>query len=473
MTAPNDDLSTRAASRVGTTLRGKYRLDRVLGVGGMAAVFAATHVRNANRVAVKVLHRELAIDADLRARFLREGYAANSVEHPGTVRILDDDTAEDGSVFLVMDLLDGETLEARWERSGRKLGVGEVVTLMRDLLDVLSAAHARGIVHRDIKPENLFVTRDGRIKVLDFGIARLHEGTTTTTQSGAVFGTPAFMAPEQALGRTSEVDARTDVWAVGATAFTLLSGRYVHRGETAAEMVVRAATEPASPIATVLGDLPAAIADVLDRALATDKASRWSSAKAMSDALGQARDETILALSRESEREDDLTRIAPPPTMTVPPLERDTYSADGSTLAMPTLQVASTVAGLASGAPIPKPPSRVRTGVVIGLVSVATILAIVAAVSLGGGSHSSGQMPASVPSIAASAPPQVASEIAPPISAPAAATPSTVSIESLPTAVTVSATSYAARAKVPSTRPSSYPLPGHPPATAKRDPLAP
>src|SRR5258708_25639311 len=129
MSAPGNDVVERARSRLGTVLRGKYRLDRVLGVGGMASVFAATHLRNANRVAVKILHSELAIDPGLRARFLREGYAANSVEHSGTVRILDDDTDEEGAIFLVMGLLDGETLEARWLRAGRRLGAREVAPI--------------------------------------------------------------------------------------------------------------------------------------------------------------------------------------------------------------------------------------------------------------------------------------------------------------------------------------------------------
>ena len=139
----------RARARVGMVLCAKYRLDRLLGVGGMACVYAATHLRNADRVAVKILHRELSVDAGVRARFLREGGAANRVAHSGTVRVLDDDTADDGSLFLVMDLLDGETFHARWRRSGGRLGAREVVKLVCEVLDVLSAAHAKGVVHRD------------------------------------------------------------------------------------------------------------------------------------------------------------------------------------------------------------------------------------------------------------------------------------------------------------------------------------
>ncbi len=285
----SDPFLARAQRRVGTVLRGKYRLDRVLGVGGMAAVYAATHLRNGNRVAVKVLHRNLALQTGVRERFLREGYAANSVEHAGTIRILDDDTSEDGAIFLVMELLDGETLEARWQRSGRRLALPEVVGLLDQLLTILEAVHAKGIVHRDLKPENLFVTREGRLKLLDFGVARLRESASPSqTRTGAIFGTPAYMPPEQALGRVSEIDALSDLWSVGATAFTLLSGRYVREGNSAAEMLAQAVGAPVPELLTAAPLLPSAVARIVDRALATEKADRWPSARAMREALASA-----------------------------------------------------------------------------------------------------------------------------------------------------------------------------------------
>ncbi len=288
MPTGEDEVVVRARERIGTVLKGKYRLDRVLGVGGMAAVYGATHQRNANRFAVKILHRELATEASVRERFLREGYAANTVEHPGTVRILDDDTAEDGAVFLVMDLLEGETLEARWERKGHRLKALEVAHLMHQVLDVLAAAHAKRIVHRDIKPENLFLTRERSLKVLDFGVARLLEGSASVTRVGGVLGTPAFMAPEQVLGKTAEVDAQSDVWSVGATAFTLLSGKYVHEAETPEEAMVFTATRPAPSLATVAPDAPAALVRIVDKALMLKKADRWPSARAMQQAIDEA-----------------------------------------------------------------------------------------------------------------------------------------------------------------------------------------
>jgi serine/threonine protein kinase len=270
---------------VGTVLRGKYRLEQVLGVGGMGAVYAATDVRSAHRVAVKVLHREFSLDPGLRARFLREGDAINRVEHPGTVRVLEDDTAEDGSLFIVMDLLEGETVHARWMRSGRRLEAPEVVRLLAEVLDVLGAAHDKGVVHRDLKPENLFLTQDGRVKVLDFGLARLREGSGPRTLTGQVFGTPGFMAPEQALGKTNEIDERSDLWAVGATAFMLLSGRPVHEASTQERTLLLSATRPAPPMASVVHDVPLQLAAVIDRALAFDRGDRWPSARAMRAAL--------------------------------------------------------------------------------------------------------------------------------------------------------------------------------------------
>jgi serine/threonine-protein kinase len=223
MSNPYDPFVAHAASRVGGSLRGKWTLDRLLGVGGTAAVYAATH-RNGKLAAVKILHPSLAVDATVRARFLREGYAANKVGHPGAVSVLDDDTTEDGAVFLVMELLLGETIEARAARSGGRLEPAEVLSIADQLLSVLVAAHEQGVIHRDVKPENVFLTLDGSIKVLDFGIARLGEGTSNSvsTYTDSLMGTPAYMAPEQAAALWHEVDGRTDLWAVGAVMFKLL-----------------------------------------------------------------------------------------------------------------------------------------------------------------------------------------------------------------------------------------------------------
>jgi serine/threonine protein kinase len=290
----HDELIQQAEARVGLTLNDKWRLDKLLGVGGMASVYAATH-RNQKRVAVKVLHGELSRHPDVRARFLREGYLANTVRHSGVVMVDDDDVLDDGSAFLVMELLEGETLDARQTRRGGTLPVAEVLAFAEQVLGVLVAAHEKGIVHRDLKPENLFVTASGEIKVLDFGIARQEEPSsaggprTPGTRVGLVLGTPAFMAPEQARGRWDEVDGRTDLWALGATMFVLLSGRLVHEAETVNEELGLAITAQARALATAAPHVPPAVAAFVDRALAFDKAARWPDAQTMLSALRDLR----------------------------------------------------------------------------------------------------------------------------------------------------------------------------------------
>lgn len=283
-----DPTLLHAQHRVGTTLRGKWQLDRLLGLGGMAAVYAATH-RNGTRGAIKLLHSELSANSHVRSRFLREGYAANRVDHPGVVRVLDDDVAENGSIFVVMELLDGESLEERRVRLGGKLEIDEVLAATDQLLDVLAAAHDKGVIHRDIKPENVFLTRDGVVKVLDFGIARLRELSTASsaTRAGVTLGTPAFMSPEHARGLWDEVDARSDLWSVGALMFSLVTGRTVHEGRTTNEVLLAAMSQPAPPVSSAC-QLPEQAEVVINRALAFDREKRWSDAHSMQEAVRRA-----------------------------------------------------------------------------------------------------------------------------------------------------------------------------------------
>ncbi len=275
----------QAEGRVGTVLRGKYRLDSLLDVGGMSAVYAATH-RNGARAAIKLLHRALSEHEDVRERFLREGYAANKVGHPGAVQITDDEVAEDGAVFLVMELLEGESLDARLRRLG-PLAAFEVLAFAAPVLDVLASAHGQGIVHRDVKPGNVFLARDGRVKLLDFGLARVREGTfeQRRTRDGVVMGTIGYLAPEQARGLSTEIDARTDLWALGATMFTVLSGRHVHEGGTPMDRVITAASVPARSLATVVPHAPPQLVAIVDKALAFKKDERFPSADAMRHAV--------------------------------------------------------------------------------------------------------------------------------------------------------------------------------------------
>ena len=308
------DPSLATDPRIGTVLRGKYRLDSVIGIGGMAVVYKATH-RNHAEFAVKMLHPELSVVDDIRSRFVREGYVANAVKHPGAVLVVDDDVAEDGAAFLVMELLDGVPCDRLWGSLGKRISAEVASAIAIQLLDVLAVAHEKGIVHRDIKPANLFLTRDGVVKVLDFGIARAKEAIVGAhaTGSGMTLGTPAFMAPEHARGRAREIDARTDVWAVGATFFAMVTGELVHAAETSNEVLIAAATRPARSLASVAPDVPSQLAQVIDRALAFEKEDRWPSASAMRDALAQAHRATFGGGDVEEVVATAVKQHAPPP----------------------------------------------------------------------------------------------------------------------------------------------------------------
>lgn len=285
-----EDLSAvhrkRAEGRLGQTLRGKYKLLTLLGMGGMCAVYKAVH-RNGHKVALKMLHLELSLDEDARRRFLKEGYAANNVEHPSVVRVTDDDIAEDGSVFVVMELLEGETLEELADKGGGRLPHFMVMNAAHQLLDVLAAAEEKGVLHRDIKPANLFWTHDGTLKLLDFGIARtMDTDSAAATASGRVFGTPAFMSPEQAMGKRSDIDHRSDLWAVGATMFTLLTGRFVHdEAETAMQQMLHTASRAAPRVSKVAKGIPQEVSAIVDKALAFDKNDRFQDARSMQKAI--------------------------------------------------------------------------------------------------------------------------------------------------------------------------------------------
>ena len=170
-------------ARVGTVLGGKWALERLLGSGGMASVYAAHH-KIGRTAAVKVLHPEIAFDEQVRARFEREATAVNSIGHPGVVEILDLDVTSDGTHYLVMELLDGETVVDRCERRA-DVRLSWLLDMSDQLLDVLIACHGKGIIHRDIKPENFFLLRDGKLKVLDFGIARMRDGLRTQAGTSA------------------------------------------------------------------------------------------------------------------------------------------------------------------------------------------------------------------------------------------------------------------------------------------------
>ena len=276
-----------ASAAAGSLIAGKYRIEELLGRGGMGAVYAARHVRTGRRFAIKLLSRELTGDEGAEERFVREALLANSIQHPAIVEVYD--VGRDRGVpYMVMKLLQGETLGARLERG--PLSVEQTLTLMLPVIDAIGAAHALGIVHRDLKPDNVLIEREGGRefpRVLDFGIGKLLAGDArgpAITRPGTIIGTPEYMAPEQVRG-DAELDARCDVYALGVMLFELLTGSLPH---TASDLgtLLRAIAYGAPPSPRALRpDLPEHLDAVITRALSPHPANRYPTATALAQAL--------------------------------------------------------------------------------------------------------------------------------------------------------------------------------------------
>ncbi len=272
--------------RVGAIIGGKWRLEKLLGSGSMAAVYWGTH-RNGARAALKILHQTLATDVAVCERFLGEGYLTNTVKHPGIVRVFDDGVTDEGCPYLVMDLLEGQTLEEFRVARGGKLQLNETIAICDKIMDALQAVHAAGIIHRDLKPQNIFITDHGELKLLDFGVAKqdARKSKTKGTMTGLVLGTPSFMSPEQAMAGREPVDAKSDVWSLGAIMFTLLTGETVHVAGNVSARLLAAATMKARSVSQLLPNLPSDVVLVVDTALQFKKDERWQSIDAMRGAM--------------------------------------------------------------------------------------------------------------------------------------------------------------------------------------------
>jgi serine/threonine protein kinase len=260
---------------LGSVLGDSYEVTRVIGEGGMGRVYEARHMRLANkRFAIKVLHAELARQTDIVGRFQREAEATSVLNHANVVAVVDVNRTPDGRPFIVAELLEGEQLGDYLERVG-SLGVGEAVEICRQICAALIEAHANDIVHRDIKPENVFlvgVTGRRAVKVLDFGISRVGEGSGSLTKTGIVMGTPAYMPPEQARGQ--RVDHRADIYAVGAILYQAVTGARPFDGpDLMATLASVISDEPARPC-TLNAALPPALEMTIQRAMAKNPNER-------------------------------------------------------------------------------------------------------------------------------------------------------------------------------------------------------
>lgn len=304
--------------RVHTVVDGKWRLERLLGWGSTSAVYEAMH-RNGNIAALKILHQNLCGEPVAVERFLREAYVANSIKHPSVVPVRDDGTTEDGCAFLILEMLEGETLDQKRERFGNRLTLDELIPTADALMKAVSGIHEAGFVHRDLKPQNIFITNDGELKILDFGTARAFDATAESISvQGLVIGTPSFMAPEQARGDHANVDKLSDLWAIGAVIFTSLTGEFVHLGRDAHQRLLNAASQRARSIGDVAGWMDKKLASVIDKALVSDKNKRWQSVEDFRKAFVAAAKEAA-PMMRRFERE----RSVPPPAASSPSSSAD------------------------------------------------------------------------------------------------------------------------------------------------------
>lgn len=277
----------RSRDYVGQTIAGKYVVIRLLGEGGMGAVYEVRHLVIGRRFAIKFLHWEIAHGGSTVARFKREAEAAGRLENDHVVAIVDVGATDEGTPYLVMEYLPGENLGALLARCG-SLPVARAVRLVLQVCRGLRAAHAQGMIHRDLKPENLFVVPGSGgtelVKILDFGIVKLTESPGGITHSGQTLGTPYYMSPEQARG-DRPVDERTDIYAVGVLLYELLTGTKPHPGSNATAVLFHLLKQEAIRIESLRPGLPAGLGDVVHRAFAFDAAERFSDVSSLSAAL--------------------------------------------------------------------------------------------------------------------------------------------------------------------------------------------
>jgi serine/threonine-protein kinase len=260
--------------RVGSTLGGRWRIERLVGVGSVASVYAAMDESSGARVAIKVVHPELVEDDALRDRFLREARLAGSMDHRAIVRVDADATTEDGAPLLAMELLDGERMDARMQRKGGALPIREALYVADAVLDVLAEAHAMGLVHRDVRVANLFLTTDHTVKLMDFGFARIRRAAERKAAHVITSHAPS-----------DEGVVQDDLWAVGAILYTMVTGELVLDGQTRAELAqLPTAIEPPS-LREAVPDVPEEVARFVHRAMSFDPQAAWPNARAMQETL--------------------------------------------------------------------------------------------------------------------------------------------------------------------------------------------
>lgn len=296
-------LENDPTSIVDSTLDGQYHVEALLGKGGMGAVYRARHILLGDRVAIKVLPPQMRNNAEWLRRFRREGQAARRFRHPNAVTVYDLRTTADGLIYMVMEYVEGHTLDAELKARGR-FTPAEAYSALEPVMSVLNAAHAQGVVHRDLKPENIMLgkpTDGGKpiVKLLDLGIAKISEvagsdssGTTALTVAGQVLGTPYYMSPEQ-WGEVprdggTEVDGRADIYSLGAVFYELIAGRKPFMGRTLPDLRREHVSVMPPPLQEVVPDVPEAFSRAIARAMSKDRSARQATAGDVATELHEA-----------------------------------------------------------------------------------------------------------------------------------------------------------------------------------------
>ncbi len=272
----------------GTVLANKYRVERILGRGGMGLVVEATNLNLGRRVALKFLHSEALENPVAVERFWREARAAARIDHPHVARVMDVESLETGGPCMVMEYLEGVDLEV-WLRQKGRLSIEQAATFMLQVCDAIAEAHRVGIVHRDIKPANLFVTHTGAglpfIKVLDFGISKVaNDAVGSVTKTTAFLGSPLYMSPEQ-MKSSKGVDERSDIWSLGAVLFELLTGEVPFRADTIPELTLKIALSPTPLLTALRADASVLLEGVVHRCLEKEREARYGSVSELMRAL--------------------------------------------------------------------------------------------------------------------------------------------------------------------------------------------
>jgi eukaryotic-like serine/threonine-protein kinase len=294
-------LEADPAAIVNTVLDGQYQMEALLGKGGMGAVYRARHILLGDRVAIKVLPPEVRSNAEWLRRFRREGQAARRFRHPNAVTVYDLRTATDGTIYMVMEYVEGHTLDVAIKTRGR-FSAAEALDILTPIMSVLDTAHSMGVVHRDLKPENIMIGKatDGPpvIKLLDLGIAKMREiagdngGNTALTMAGQVLGTPYYMSPEQwgeiPRDQSTEIDGRADIYSLGLVFYEMILGRRCFSGNTLHELRREHVTTRPTPLREAVPGVPKGFSDAIDRATAKDRGDRQPTAGALADELRAA-----------------------------------------------------------------------------------------------------------------------------------------------------------------------------------------